>query len=291
MQVVVHAGAHITDEDKLLKCLISNKSMLSERGVSAPYPQKYRRLMRDILHAARKTEISSDTRDIVLDAMELDDRPERLILSNPGFFGTPKMAASKGQFYSSAEARTNIFCEIFAKDQLELFIAVCNPATFLPAILAQTKIDNIAEYLGGVDPTEMRWSEMISRLRQAQPDIPITVWCNEDTPLIWSQVVRDMAGLEPTVPIEGEFALLREIMTPAGMARFEAYLAKYPGMTDMQKRRVIVAFLDKFAEEDALEEELDLPGWTEELVDQLTDIYDEDVYEIGRIPGINLISP
>ena len=75
------------------------------------------------------------------------------------------------------------------------------------------------------------------------------------------------------------------------MSRFDSYLEKHPGMTEMQKRRVISAFLDKFANEDAIEEELDLPGWTDETVDELSDLYDDDLYNIGRIPGITLLSP
>ena len=59
----------------------------------------------------------------------------------------------------------------------------------------------------------------------------------------------------------------------------------------MQKRRVISAFLDKFGRDDMIEEELDLPGLTEALVDELSDIYDEDVFEISRIPGVNYIAP
>ena len=137
----------------------------------------------------------------------------------------------------------------------------------------------------------MRWSEMITRVRAAIPDIPITVWCNEDTPLIWGQILREMAGVEATEHLIGEHALLREIMSREGFKRFETYLTENPGMTEIQKRRVITAFLDKFAQEDAIEEELDLPGWTEELIDELSDLYDEDVYTIGRIPGVTLITP
>lgn len=291
MQLVLHAGAHITDEDRLLKCLISNQGKLAESGTQVPYPKDYRRLLRDILHAARQTGLQPDTRDVLLDALGYEQEPDRLILSNPGFFGTPKMAASNGDFYSSAQPRTEIFREIFERDEIEMFFAICNPATFLPAILAQTKFDSISAYLNGTDPTEMRWSEMILRVRAAIPDIPITVWCNEDTPLIWAQLLREMAGVDATERLEGEHALLREIMTPEGMKRFEDYLTQHPGMSDIQKRRVIAAFLDKFARDDVIEEELDLPGWTEELMDELSDIYDEDVYTIGRIPGITLITP
>ena len=59
----------------------------------------------------------------------------------------------------------------------------------------------------------------------------------------------------------------------------------------MQKRRVIAAFLDKFAREDMIVEELDLPGWTDAMVNELTEIYDDDVFEISRIPGVNFIAP
>ena len=80
-------------------------------------------------------------------------------------------------------------------------------------------------------------------------------------------------------------------MSPEGLARFDAYLASHPGLTEVQKRRVIAAFLDKFALEDELEEELDLPGWTEDLVEALTEAYDEDVFQIERIPGVTLVTP
>jgi hypothetical protein len=54
---------------------------------------------------------------------------------------------------------------------------------------------------------------------------------------------------------------------------------------------VIAAFLDKFALDDEIEEELDMPGWTEALVDDLSDQYDEDVLAIQRMPGVTMIAP
>jgi len=149
----------------------------------------------------------------------------------------------------------------------------------------------VADFLNGVDPRAFRWSETIARFRQTCPEMPITLWCNEDSPLIWAQVVREMSGMDPNAEFRGEFTLLKEIMTPAGMKRFESYLESHPGMTEIQKRRVITAFLEKFVKEDEIEEELDLPGWTEDFVDELSDIYDEDVFEIQRIPGVNCITP
>ncbi len=75
------------------------------------------------------------------------------------------------------------------------------------------------------------------------------------------------------------------------MQRFAAYLKSHPDMTEIQKRRVISAFLDKFALEEEIEDELDLAGWTKDLMDDMTDVYDEDMLEVQRIPGITLIAP
>lgn len=291
MQLVLHAGAHNTDEDRLVKCLTANKEMLAERGTEVPHPTQYRRPLRDILHAALQGTTPADQGEAAMDALGLDKAPERLILSNPGFYGTPRMAASGGEFYTSAVPRTQTFQEIFEGAEIELFFAICNPAIFLPSILPQTKFDSLPAYLNGTPPSEMRWSEMIRRVRDALPDIEITVWCNEDTPLIWGQLLRRMADIEPDVPLIGEHAFLHEILTPDGSTRFEEYLTQHPDMSEMQKQHVIATFLDKYADQNAVEEELDLPGWSDRLVSDLSDLFDADVEQIARIPGITLITP
>lgn len=291
MQVVIHAGAHLTDEDRLITCLLENETRLEEIGTDVPPPQSYRKLLRDILQEALKTGITREARDVFLAAIKHDSSADRLVLSNPGFFGTPKMAVGQGQIYPAAESRLSAMQQLFPGDNIELFLGIRNPASFLPALFSKTPVERMDDFLNGVPPTDFRWSNSIARIRAAHPEMPITVWCNEDTPLTWAQIVREMAGLEPTVGIAGEFTLLREIMTPAGMKRFESYIDSHPGMTEVQKRRVIAAFLDKFVKEDAIEEELDLPGWTEDLVDQMSELYDEDVYEVERVPGVTMITP
>ena len=61
-------------------------------------------------------------------------------------------------------------------------------------------------------------------------------------------------------------------------------------MPEAQKREVMIAFLGKYAIEDALEEELDLPGWSESLVEELTEIYEHDMDEIAEMAGVRLIT-
>ena len=75
------------------------------------------------------------------------------------------------------------------------------------------------------------------------------------------------------------------------MQRFAAYLKSHPEMTEIQKRRVMFALLNKFAFEKKIEEELTLAGWTKDLIDDVTDVYQEDMLDVQRITGVNLIAP
>ena len=292
MQIVLHTGLHFSDEGKLLGSLAKNREVLAARGISLPKPSSYRNRLRDLLNDGDLIH-GPETRDGFI--LGLNDKhvasPDRIILSNDNFFSVPRFALRSNTYYPGAEEKLRDFCTIFDGVQIELCLAIRNTASFVPSLLSNVPEDSAHQMLEGLVPTALRWSDLIRRLRDAAPHISMTVWCNEDTPIIWEQLLRELAGVEPTLQLEGNDDLLREIMSAEGLTRYTEYLAKHPGMTEMQKRRVIAAFLDKFALEDEFEEELEVPGWNEEYIDALTEIYDEDVYEISRIPGINLVAP
>jgi len=291
MQVIFHTGAHCTDEERLLKCLLRNKDFFAKRGVSVPGPGRYRSLLKDAFEAMETAAPAADARDVLIDAILDDEVADRVILSNSHFFGSQQFSLGNGVLYPDATARMAQLQLLFPFEQNEMFMALRNPATFLPAIRGEVSNRRFREMKGDTDPRELRWSETIVRIREAAPNVPLTIWCNEDTPLIWAQVIRELAGLEHGDKITGGFDVLNSIMSKEGTKRFDAYLQEHPDMSEAQQRRVIAAFLDKFALEDEVEEELDLPGWTDELVDELTEIYDEDVLAIQRIPGVQLIAP
>ncbi|MCA0869952.1 hypothetical protein LCL97_03875 [Seohaeicola saemankumensis] len=291
MQVIVHTGAHATDEDRLLRCLLRNKETLSAQGVAVPGPSNYRFLLKSTFQAMEEATPAPDARDVLIDAILDDEVADRVILSNEHFFGSQRFALGETGLYPDGPQRITHLRQLFEFDQVEMFMAIRNPATFLPAVLQKAAPKRKTEILSAIDPLALRWSDTLLRIREAAPDVPLTVWCNEDLPLIWGQLIRELAGLEPSVKMAGTFDLLSEIMSKEGMQRFRVYLHENPTLTEMQRRRVIAAFLDKFAIDDELEEELDLPGWTEDLVDEMTEIYDEDVFRIQRIPGVQMISP
>lgn len=291
MQIILHTGAHYTEQDRLIKTILRNSGKLSKQGIHVPGPNSYRALVRDTLNAMSRTPAGPDAREVLLDVILDDVAPKRVLLSDPNFFRTAGTALRNGVIYPDAPARMMHMADLFPEDELQIFFAIRNPAALVPILFDVAVHKQPGQFWGGRSPQDLRWSETIANIRRAAPGIPITVWCNEDMPLIWSQVIRDMVGLASDEKIIGAFDLLATIMSKEGMQRFRGYLDSHPQMSEPQKRRVIAVFLEKFALDDEIEEELDMPGWTEELVDEMTALYDADMAVIASIPGVRLITP
>jgi PAS domain-containing protein len=290
MQLVLHTGAHYTEQERLIKSVLRNNDELTKRGIMVPGPNSYRGLVRDALNAMRKIPASPEAREVLLDAI-IDGAPaERMILSDANFFRTAGTAIQQGVIYPAAAARMAHMAKIFAEDEVEIFVGIRNPATFVPVLYKQAVDNSDVGFWGGRRPQDLRWSDTLREIREMAPSIAIRCWCYEDTPVLWSQIIRDMTGIADDEKIVGGFDLLSTIMNKEGMERLRSYLHGHQDMNESQKRRVIGAFLDKFAIEDQIEEELDMPGWTESLVDELTDLYDEDVAVIETIEGVRMIT-
>ena len=79
-------------------------------------------------------------------------------------------------------------------------------------------------------------------------------------------------------------------MQREGMKRLRTYLHTHQPQTEQQRQRILSAFLDKYVDPEALEAEIELPGSTEDIVDGLTELYEDDLEKLATVPGVNLIS-
>ncbi len=291
MQVVYHLGAQATDEDRLLKCMLKNKGVLAESGIIVPGPSRYRSLLKETLMTLRGKPAPPEVQEDILDAVADTDDVKRLIFSNPSFISVAPRVLDQHMMYPMAGEKTNWLANLFPDNGCEFHIAVCNPATFIPGLFALSNENDFAGFISGVDPMRLKWSDVIGRIQRANPDVKLTVWCNEDTPLIWPEVLAEITQ-EPTgARLRGTYNFLASLMSPAGMKRLGQYLASHPPKSTEQRRRIVMAFLEKFALEDELEIEIDLPGWTAQVIDRLTDIYNEDTYKIEKMNDITFIAP
>lgn len=290
MRIVYHLGAHYTDEERLLKCLLKNRETLSEHGVVVPGPKRYRNLLRDTATQLKGNTASRNTQALILDQIMQEDVAERLILSWDSFLSLPPWVL-KGSLYPAAGDRVRAFSQIFPEIEAEFFLAIRNPATFLPALYAKLAPKSYEEFMGSAKLYDLHWSEVINRILAQSPGVPLTIWCDEDTPLIWPEVVRAVAGLPEDAELVDEDDLLATLMSGEGLTRLQAYLANHPPSSVMQRRKIVSAFLDKFALPDRIEAEIEMPGWTDEVVEKLTTLYDQDVYRIAHMENVTFIAP
>lgn len=291
MEIAFHIGANCTDDDRLLRSLLRNTNTFGQAGIRVPGPNRYRRLIRETIQGLDGASPPADSREVLLDAILEDDAADRLVLSNSNFICIPNRIFEKGAFYLLTEQKLRGLQALFPEDQLDLYIAIRNPATFIPEAYSKSKFDDLGTFMRGLHPKEVRWSDLIRRIQQILPQATLTVWCNEDTPLIWGRIMRAITGVHPSVPLVGTYDLLGTIMAPEGMRRMQAYMTTNPPPTPQHEVKIIMAFLDKYAIEDLLEEELDLPDFTQDLVEDLTEAYDADVDLIAGLPDVAFIEP
>lgn len=289
--IVYHLGAPHTDNDKITWSLRKDTELLGEKGIMMRRPKEYRPLLKEMIVKLQGEVPSVDEQEALLASIVKNQPVDRLIMSDARFLGVPSWMMYGGGFYKSAAKNTARIRDLFPDNPCEFFLGISNPANFIPAVFSSQSEKTYEKFLDGADLASIRWSDVISQIQQENPDCPLTVWCNEDTPIIWPTVLREISGLDPQTRLEGELDIIQEIMSPDGVELLVKYLDERPDLTEIQRRRIRGIFLEKFYLDDAVEEEIDLPGWTDETIDALTNIYDDDVERIERLPGVNFITP
>jgi hypothetical protein len=290
MRIVYHLGAHFTDEERLLKCLLKNRDVLAQHNIVVPGPKRYRALLRETAIALKGQAATRDSQALILEQIMEEDQADRLILSWDSFLSLPPWVL-KDTLYPAAGERVRAFSQIFPEIEAEFHLAIRNPATFLPALYERQQPKAYPDFLAGSDPYDLRWSDVVERILDSNPDAPLTIWCDEDTPLIWPEVLQAVAGLPDGVRLDGEEDLLISLMSGEGMARLRAYLESHPPASVLQRRKIVSAFLDKFALPERIDMQIEMPGWTEDMVADLTEAYEEDVARIAQMAEVTFLAP
>lgn len=210
MRIILHAGANKTAEDHLLFSLRRNLNPHHQNKIALPLSKNYRRPLRQRKMQSNHTAPDADARDILLDVFLHGELEEcrTLYMGIPGFFGAPKETIQNNTLYPQAISNLVRFVELFPEDQTHLFVALRNPATFILAMMAEAKTDNLNFIMNKSDPRALRWSDLFKSIRERFPALPMTIWCTDDTPFIWGQLMRLVGGFSPSTPMVGSYSLI-----------------------------------------------------------------------------------
>lgn len=286
MQLAFHLGVHCTGDDALYQSLDKSRSRLAEHRVrivepADPFP---------LSAACGPDEGEADGLPAILDEFCADGSVERVLFCSEHLMGSHSRPVGDGRLYPDVGARAGTLASRFSAQTIEFHVALRSPATLLPTLICRgdplaSEIARDPEMLVGLS-----WADLVERLCIAAPAARVVVWCDEDMPLIWPEVLDRVAGVEGTGQA-GFYDRIGPLLTEDGLERLRLYLAAHPPRDAEQRRAIVSSFLGRFGRPEAIEMELDLPGWTPEIVGAISEAYEIDVDRIAAMPRVEMIQP
>ncbi|MEM1430913.1 MAG: hypothetical protein AAGG09_15765 [Pseudomonadota bacterium] len=292
MRVTFHIGLHSTDEDRALGCLLANETLLAREGTAVPRPGLFRPALRDAMVSLKGAPAPTALQEHILDAVTATDRPRHIVFSSDSFLCVPQKAVGEDCLYPLAGDRAIWIRNLFPDNDATICFALRNPATLLPAIHARTgATEDFADLMRTIRPEALNWFDMVERLAAGLDGTRIVLWSNEDAPILWPEILALLAGRSDGTAhdLASWDSFLAELLPAEAMTRMRSYLETHPPRDPSHRRRIIAAFLDRFASPDAVEDAVELPGWDHERIADLTARYEADLVRIEQMPFVEVL--
>ncbi|CUK05658.1 hypothetical protein RUE5091_02747 [Ruegeria denitrificans] len=291
MQVAIHAGAAFTDEGRVLNSLKNNSGTLTGNGVKFFGIRRYNRIFKPVFEQAEIETLDSTSYQNIQGILPSEADTRRVVFSSGRFAGDANAALREGQLYPFAGRRMALLEQIFDDHQVELFMGLRNPGSFIPKLLMSLPEGEREDIVRNTDLSCLSWIGMIEDIQDLAPNVKITLWSNEDTPFIWGDIMRALTGLGEHTALVDEYDLLATLLDETGRNKVDA-LAQRVGVQDKTVRHENLAqIFEEHAQPDKIEEELDLPGWSSDIVDAFSELYEQDLQRLGAISGVRILRP
>ena len=291
MKAAFYLGTHGTEPERTVRALMDNRAWMLDNGIEPIPPSRHRGLLEEALAALSGGPATHEMEDVLLDSILDGDEPRRIIISQPALIGVPARCLAEPGFFAAAGPKMVAAANLFPSAEAEFFMALRNPATLIPFLLDRMDPKRADQLMSGRNPEEMRWAPAIRQILQSIGRRRLVLWCHEDTPLIWPEVLRRLAGIPADVPLRAGLSALADVLTEEGMVELRAALKNAPKLTIDSRRDIFSDMLHRHARPEAINATITTPGWTQDRVDRMTAAYDEDVAEIAALPGVEFLLP
>ncbi len=249
-EVILHLGAHGTDEGSLASWLAGNEADLAARGTQVMRARRFRRRLEQSL-ADHGDGVDDADRRAFVDALGLRGDLTRLAVSAPGLL-VPRASvlASEGLFGTDATSRLRGLGDLLPGGvALTLGLAIARASALVPALMAgataPADTGMVEAWLQRLPEPTLPWAALVAQIRQDLPQARLVVWRHERVAQTWPQVLARMSGLDAAdaaLPMAGveDFAMLG--IVPAAHAPMRRYIAAKPPPNPALMQRVAAAF-------------------------------------------------
>ncbi|WP_134726125.1 hypothetical protein [Paracoccus luteus] len=291
MQVAFHFGSHGTEPERMIKTLMENRDWLLANGVEVVAPGRLKGVLDEAVSSLAGGQATAQMEEVIYDALLDGDDVRRLIISQASLLGTPARSLSPSGYFAQAAGRIRALANLFPSAEVEVSLAIQNPALQIPHLVSRLPDPSFDRAMAGLDPLAMRWAPSVRAIREALQGRRLIVWCYEDTPLIWPEAVRRVATMPTDVPLKAGLAVLGDILTPEGLAELRERLTQGGRLTVAARRELFADVLGRHARPEAVHAEVNGAAWSQDIVDAITEAYEDDVAEIAALPGVEFLSP
>ncbi|AUH32595.1 hypothetical protein [Paracoccus tegillarcae] len=291
MQIVYHMRVHGTDDDRMVKTLLNNRDWMHANHTEVLTPNRLRGVFDEALTALQGGSATPEMEQIMLDAILSSDDPERVLCSMPGFLGAMSKAVTPQGLYPGIANRMAAMANLFPSSETEFFLALKNPVTLLQSLMMLSPARNFELMVQDVELSKLRWAPTIQRIVNSLQGRRLVLWRHEDSPLIWPEIIRLIAQMPTDAALKDGLGFVYELLSPEGSARLEKSLAGRDQLTIAARRDICIEHLAAHAMPAKINEEVSLPGWTQEMVDEITQQYHADTAEIAVLPGVEFVMP
>ncbi|WP_170761937.1 hypothetical protein [Ruegeria lacuscaerulensis] len=291
MQVAIHAGAAFADEGRLLKSLQINSRALEKNGVALIGPRRYRQVFKPAFDELVHEPAVTGSHERLRDVLPTGPNTRRVIFSSGNFAGETTTALQEGQLYPLAGRRMALLEQVYHDHEVELFMGLRNLGGFIPKILMSLPEETREKIIQDTDLSCLSWIGMIEDIRDLAPGVQITLWSSENTPFIWGDIVRALGDLPEDTDLADEYDLLLSLLDETGQEKVQTLVKEDERQDKGDLRNYLAQVFEDHAQQDKIEEELDLPGWNTEIVDAFSELHEQDLARLATTPGVRILTP
>lgn len=285
-RIHVHFSIPFYAGDQLIRTLRPIALSLRKTGISIPDPQKYREVFSRKVRGAEggvfmplEVERMSET---------LDESAELLVLSFNDFMSAPSDIFAGGVIYGEAHHRIEYLRNLFPNREMTLFFSAANPGAVMAAMLNSGAMNG--DRAGKLAHIRPLWSELTERIDLFHPDLPVILWANEDTPVTWPAILREVLDLPENSAVPGGLHMAGAVLDGRAREDLGSRISKDLPKSELQMMRLLSVFLWDNVDRSRTEFEVDHAGWDQETIDDFTLIYEQDLDSCLDLEQVTVIT-
>ncbi|WP_417597482.1 hypothetical protein [Pararhodobacter oceanensis] len=290
MHLVLHLGAHGTDEGLIAGWIARNRAEFERQGVLAPPPRLFLRRLSEALDQQRDADPLT-REEALLRGLGTSGQRRWLALSAPGLIGAPADVITPEGFYVTDVARRLYgLRSFFPRCRITVLLAVRSASGILPALLPNDP-EAAPALLPMLRGETLPWAQLIAAIRRHLPQARVVVWRHEDLPQVWPDILAHLAGPERILPAAGllDFAALD--LSAEARLRLRRYLTQTPPGTAGQLRRTAQVFAERYGTAPLPVPRADLPDWALSAMQRFDRGYATEWADICGTEGVDTLQP